>query len=86
MKIKPYEETHIDGIISLENDCFKETDGMMKGDIGIKINEDGRIWVCINGVSFIRFKPYGSYCTVGGKLMPQKGVGCRPYDKKIQGY
>ena len=28
-----------------------------KEDIGIQIAEDGRIWICINGVSFLRFKP-----------------------------
>lgn len=26
-------------------------------DFGIQISEDGRVWICINGQAFIRFKP-----------------------------
>ncbi len=50
-----YPETHCQGIISLEN-IPKEK--IIKGDIGIQIAKDGRIWVCINGIAFIRFRPY----------------------------
>ena len=52
--MKDYPETHQQGIISLEN-IPKER--MIKGDIGIQIAKDGRIWVCIDGIAFIRFKP-----------------------------
>jgi len=52
--MKEYQETHQQGIISLEN-IPKER--MIKGDIGVQIAKDGRIWVCINGIAFIRFKP-----------------------------
>lgn len=53
-KVKEYPETHQQGIISIENEM---PHGAIKGDIGIQIATDGRIWVCINGVAFIRFKP-----------------------------
>jgi len=51
---KEYPELHSQGIISIEN-IPKET--MIKGDLGIQIAEDGKVWICINGFAFIRFKP-----------------------------
>jgi len=41
-----------------------------EGDFGIQIAEDGRVWVCLDGVSFIRFTPTNKYHTVEGKLNP----------------
>ena len=52
--MKEYPETHQNGMISIENE-FKP--GYFKGNIGIQIAKDGRIWVCIDGIAFIRFKP-----------------------------
>ena len=52
--MKPYEETHQDGMISFEQDIKH---GMIKGDFGIQIAKDGRIWICIDGHALIRFKP-----------------------------
>ena len=54
MKIKPYELTHINGIISIEKELKP---GLIKGDIGIQIAEDGRIWLCIHGQAAIRVTP-----------------------------
>ena len=68
MKIKPWHGQMV-GILTLESDPFLKfisaKDGgpafprinMLEGDLGIRIAEDGRVWICINGVSFIRFKP-----------------------------
>lgn len=53
-KAQPYPETHMEGTISIENPL--ESD-IVEGDFGIRIAEDGRVWVCVNGVAFIRFKP-----------------------------
>jgi len=53
-KFKEYPELHSQGIISIEN-IPKER--MIKGDLGIQIAKDGRVWICIDGVAFIRFKP-----------------------------
>jgi hypothetical protein len=60
-------ETHQYGHISIENipiELESSTPGEindhshMIGDIGIQIAEDGRIWICINGIAFLRFSPH----------------------------
>jgi len=53
-KLKEYPELHSSGIISIEN-IPDET--MIKGDLGIQIAKDGRVWICINGIAFLRFNP-----------------------------
>ena len=53
-KIIPYAETHQTGIISIEMELGV---GLINGDIGIQIAEDGRIWIYIDGQAFLRFKP-----------------------------
>jgi hypothetical protein len=60
--IKEYEETHQQGRIFIENKSMilnreRDFNEFIDGDIGIQIAKDGRIWVCINGTAFIRFKP-----------------------------
>jgi len=60
MKVKPYNVQIDDGVISLENDVFKKKDHqirVMDCDFGIQVAEDGRVWICINGISFLRFIP-----------------------------
>ena len=56
--MKDYPETHKRGHISMENmpDELIEK-ASMDGDFGIHIAEDGRVWVCIDGIAFIRFLP-----------------------------
>ncbi|KXH69789.1 MAG: hypothetical protein AM326_01575 [Candidatus Thorarchaeota archaeon SMTZ-45] len=54
MGVFPYERTSPKGIISIENMPPRRT---FDGHVGLKVSEDGRIWVCIDGVSFIRFTP-----------------------------
>ncbi len=51
--MKDYPLTHQQGYISIEQ-VMKP--GMIKGDLGIQIAKDGRIWVCVNGKALIRFK------------------------------
>lgn len=52
-------ETHQQGTISLENMPTDLKDkNWMRGDLGIQVAEDGRIWLCVNGISFIRFSPH----------------------------
>ena len=61
--MKAYPETHQHGYISIENLPDKMNQGFtfnpisLEGDFGIQIAKDGRVWVCINGIAFIRFKP-----------------------------
>lgn len=52
--IKEYKETHQYGIVSIENTPKTR---VVEGDFGIQIAKDGRVWVCINGIAFMRFKP-----------------------------
>lgn len=52
--MKDYPETHQQGLITIEQDLRT---GGMEGDFGIQIAADGRIWICINGIAVIRFKP-----------------------------
>lgn len=65
--MKEHSETHQKGAISLENipeefyHSFVRGDygsHMMRGDFGVQIAEDGRVWVCINGLAFLRFSPH----------------------------
>lgn len=67
MKVTPYEETHMYGVISIENN-LSDKDNPIVGDFGIQIAEDGRVWICIDGAAFIRFAPTSKYLTQGGKL------------------
>ena len=56
--MKEYPETHQEGTILLENMPAELHYTMrMKGKLGIQVAKDGRVWVCINGIAFIRFKP-----------------------------
>ena len=60
-KVHEYPETHMQGRISLENIPQVLWGGAgltMQGDLGIQIAEDGRVWVCIDGVAFLRFSPH----------------------------
>ena len=61
--MKEYAETHQKGRVSIENKddiermlYYAEEKNV---DFGIQIAKDGRVWVCINGIAFIRFKPEG---------------------------
>lgn len=52
--VNGYIETHLQGSISIEKALSPQ---VIKGDIGIQIAEDGRIWLYINHQAVIRFKP-----------------------------
>jgi len=65
--MKEYPETTQHGVISIENvpeEMYHEfirgrynTPVCISGDLGIQIAEDGRVWVNVNGIAFLRFKP-----------------------------
>jgi len=52
--VEPYPVLHQDGVLSVEMELPK---GANLGDVGIQIARDGRIWLCYNGQSYLRFKP-----------------------------
>ena len=51
-----YPEQHMKGYITIENrDMF---DFPMEADLGLMVSHDGRVWLCINGIAFLRFTPH----------------------------
>jgi len=57
-KLRAQPEVHINGLITIEN--IPEHLAQV-GDLGIQISIDGRIWICINGTAFLRFRPNVNY-------------------------
>lgn len=55
-RIIPYKETHQTGIIYIENKVLDFKSGVIY-DFGIQIASDGRVWICIDDIAYIRFKP-----------------------------
>lgn len=56
MKIKPYPEKHMKGVVEIT----EPDDSRVRNiacDFGIQIATDGRVWICIDGKAFVRFKP-----------------------------
>lgn len=52
--MKEVPETHQKGMVNIEQNLKQ---GIQLKDFGIQIAKDGRIWICIDGVATIRFKP-----------------------------
>ncbi len=57
MGVMPYERSDR-GFISIESIPDKRA---FEGELGMQVAEDGRIWLCIDGVAFVRFLPKGRY-------------------------
>ena len=53
--MKEYPETHQQGSIFIETTLSNQR--LIEGDLGIQIAKDGRVWICIDGIAFIRFSP-----------------------------
>lgn len=52
--MKELKETHQRGLVSVEN---LPEQRYLEGDLGVQIARDGRIWICIDGIAFLRFRP-----------------------------
>lgn len=50
------DEVHQKGNIFIET--VPEGKLLINSDLGIQIAPDGRVWICIDGVAFLRFSPY----------------------------
>ena len=57
MGVMPYERSSR-GFISIESIPEKRS---FEGELGMQVAEDGRIWLCIDGIAFVRFLPEGRY-------------------------
>lgn len=61
--IDEYPEVHQQGSVAITNHpevmaelaAAAATDGQV--DLGVQVAADGRVWVCVNGLAFLRFKP-----------------------------
>ena len=79
-KVKSYPATYQKGMITLENMPleFEKSGRGMYGDFGVQIADDGRVWICIDGASFLRFKPCSGSLNVKslvfGPVSPQTNV------------
>lgn len=58
-----YPEVHQQGNLGICNhtEVFDQLEAAaLEGgqvDVGLQVAADGRIWVCVNGIAFLRFKP-----------------------------
>lgn len=65
--VKEYRETHQHGYITLENmEQFGKLT-VLQADLGVQIARDGRVWICINGIAFLRFTPH-----INRKMFPDE--------------
>lgn len=55
--IKEYPLLNQKGYISFENDASYKGGNLIKGILGIQVAANGKVWVCVNGVSILRFRP-----------------------------
>lgn len=53
-------ELHSKGSLSVESDKLRDSFQYQDIEIGLKISEDGRLWLCMNGECLLRFKPKGT--------------------------
>lgn len=62
-KFPEIKEIHCIGITTIENVEYikemisKDFESIINVDVGLQISKSGNLWVCINGVALLRFKP-----------------------------
>jgi hypothetical protein len=52
-----FPETHRQGTLGVENSEIIKKIDFADCDFGVQISEDGRVWICINGIAWLRFRP-----------------------------
>lgn len=52
-----FPETHQRGRLSVENTEMISKVNLEDCDVGIQVSWDGRIWLCLDGIAWLRFKP-----------------------------
>lgn len=50
-------ETHQTGMVDILNVDTINQEDLQSADFGIQISWDGRVWICVNGIALVRFKP-----------------------------
>ena len=56
-KFEEMNEMHCEGHIDISEEYKNFPHDLQNADLGIQISYDGRVWLCINGIAFLRFKP-----------------------------
>jgi hypothetical protein len=51
-------ETHTTGFVEIHNLEIIQQWDLRDAHFGLQVAPDGRVWVCINGVALLRFKPH----------------------------
>ncbi len=52
-EVADFPETHRQGMVEIDSSITTNMDC----DFGVQIAADGRVWICIDGRAFVRFKP-----------------------------
>lgn len=67
-----FPETHHHGMLSIENAEIVAGMDLADCDVGLQVSYDGRIWLCVNGVAWVRFKPH--LRTKTGKILTDEDI------------
>ncbi|RLI66807.1 MAG: hypothetical protein DRO67_00090 [Candidatus Asgardarchaeum californiense] len=57
-KFPKIDATYCKGTLEIQDTFKMFPHNLLDIELGIQISDDGRLWVCINGSSFIRFRPH----------------------------
>jgi len=55
--VDAYPALYQDGHLAVENSELIEKLNLRDCLFGVQVAHDGRVWVCVNGVAYLRFKP-----------------------------
>ena len=55
--VDEYPPLYQDGHLSIEDDAVIKQLDLRNCQFGVQIARDGRVWVCVNGIAYLRFKP-----------------------------
>ena len=55
--INEYPPLFQEGHLSIEDDEIIKRLDLTNCTFGIQVAKDGRVWICVNGVAYLRFKP-----------------------------
>ena len=56
-EIAEYPPLYQEGHLSIEDDTVIKRLDLQNCQFGIQVCRDGRVWVCVNGMAYLRFKP-----------------------------
>jgi len=63
--MKEYPETHQQGTLVLDRFLAMS---LKDCDFGVQVAKDGRVWICVDGQSVMRFQPHRGWKTLKERL------------------